>query len=450
MLVNTNSFVRHRRSARGSVLVISLLLVLIGTFGMTAWFGLIAARSLEVNAMEDAMRRRVQLNSAKEVARQAGSEWFLSMDGGKPSTSTITLPKGAGQIVFPAWTGTAYSDATALRYHQLGGVPAQSFSTDLSATIDDGGGAVGAVDYSVQLRTYVPALSGELLTIHEPEVAATPVTTDAGLLVNGRTVVWDPGNALGHRTEYFYASGKASKLSMQNLSGGTVLPDNVTFASRSTGGDFIGRIKASNSSESKANRYTARLVAEGYVALDGSVAAGDYNSLGYECNGSGQVRIDLGHASLPNLLITDVSEIDFWGQNNAANYAAAAVLAPRMIVCIQPAGGAWGPLTVTGQHENNRPLVVAIRQEGAATPVSWRQLNTVPPFPRWRVLFELENSPFLVLPKASISEMHLYGGIRTDASIVTTGQTVRILPDTQTPNVNNLASRAGYVEIMRN
>ena len=50
--------------------MIALLLVLLGTFGITAWFGLIAARSLEVNAKEDAMIRRVQLNGVKEVARQ--------------------------------------------------------------------------------------------------------------------------------------------------------------------------------------------------------------------------------------------------------------------------------------------------------------------------------------------------------------------------------------------
>ncbi len=449
MLVTSNSFVRRRRSDRGSVLVISLFLVLIGTFGMTAWFGLIAARSLEVNAMEDAMRRRIQLNSVKEVARQAGSEWFLAMDGGKTSTTTITMPSGAGEIVFPAWTATAYTDSSAIRYHQIGGVPAQSFSTDLTATLDDGGGTVGAVEYSVQLRTYVPALRGELLTIHEPEVATTPVTTDSGLLVNGRTVIWDPSNALAHRTAQFSASGKASSLSLLNLSGGTVLPDNVTFAPRSTGNDFIGRIKANNSSESNGNRYTTRLTAEGFVALDGSVASGDRNALGYESNGSGQVSINLSHASLPNLQITDVSEIDFLGQNNATDFADAANLTPRMIVCNQPVGGAWGPLVVTGQHENNRPLLLAIRQEGAATPISWRQQNTVQPFPRWRILFELENSPLLVVGNASISEMHLYGGIRTDASIDTTGQTVRVLQDTS-PGLDAIGSRAGYVEILRN
>jgi len=432
------------------VLVISLLLVLLGTFGMTAWFGLIAARSLEVNAMEDAMRRRVQLNSVKEVARQAGSEWFLAMDGGKASTTTITMPGGSGEIVFPAWTGTAYTDTAALRYQQVGSVPAQSFSTDLTATLDDGGGTVGAVEYSVQLRTYVPALRGELLTIHEPVDPAASVATDAGLLVNGRTVVWDPGNSLAHRTEKFYASGQSSSLAMLTLAGDSVLPDNVSFAPRSTGGDFIGRLKAVNSSESSANRYESRIAALGGVSIDGSVASGDKSTLGYECDGNGEVYIELDHSSLPHLFISDVSEIYFRGQNDSSSFDAAGLLEPRLIVCVQPSGGAWGPLTVVGQHENNRRMVLAIRQEGAGTVVNYDQQNTVPPFPRWRFIIELENSPLTILPQGGVSEIHLLGGIRTDASIDTTQQTMRVLQDTPSSSLEALASRAGYVEVTRN
>ena len=339
MLVNFNSIVRRRRSARGSVLVIALLLVMLGTFGMTAWFGLIGARSLEVNAMEDGMRRRVQLNSVKEVARQAGSEWFLSMDGGKASTTTISMPGTSGQIVMPAWAGTSYTNVTDLRYHYSGGAPAESNSVDVLTTLDDGGGPLGAVDYNVQLRTYVPALQGELLTIHEPEIAATPVTTDAGLLVNGKTVVWDPDNGLAHRTERLHTSGKVSALTMLDLAGSSVLPDNSAFVPRSTGNDFIGRLKQVDSSESSANRYTSRLVAAGYVAVDGAVAAGDLAVDGYSSDGAGDISIEIGSGALPNIqIVGNALTVRLIGQSNAEDFAASSGLAARMIVVTEPSG----------------------------------------------------------------------------------------------------------------
>jgi len=452
MLVSLNHVARLRCQERGSVLVISLLLVMIGTFGMTAWFGLIAARSLEVNAMEDAMRRRIELNSVKEIARQAGSEWFLAMDGGKASATTISMPSSAGELTFPAWTETAYTDAATIRYHQIGGVPAQSFSTDINAVLDDGGGTVGAVEYSVQLRTYVPALRGELLTIHEPEVAAAPVSTDAGLLVNGRSVVWDPDNALAHRTEDAYVSGKTSSLSMLNLAGDGVSPENVTFAPRSTGSDFIGRMKKINASESEDNRYTERLISLGYVTLDGSVAGGDLAADGYSSDGAGDISIQIDHPSLPHLhVIGNALTVRLIGQSVAADFTAASGLEARVIVITEPVGSAFGGLSVRLSGENDRPIVVALRQDDVASAVQW-VYDPAPgvPFPRWRSIFELENSPAVFTSAAAgVSELHIRGGISTDASIDTSALTLRLLQDTSA-GLEAVASRVGYVEVIRN
>ena len=345
--------------------MIALLLVLLGTFGITAWFGLIAARSLEVGAKEEAMIRRVQLNGVKEVTRQLGSQSFLAFDGGKTGNTDIQLSTSYGKVTTPPWTGTPYTNTSLLRYDQVGGIPGKSFSIDLLALLDDGQGALGAVEYNLQLRSYVPAQRGDLLTIHEPVVATTPVVTDTGLMVNGRTVVWDGSNALAHRTERLHTSAKASTVSLTNLSGTAILPDNETFAPRSTGSDFIGRLKAINSSESNANRYSSRLSALGAaaVAVDGSVASGDKSTLGYDSDGSGKVYIELDHPLLPHLLITDVSEIELLGQNGSADFATAGSLEPRLIVCVQPSAGVWGALTILAKHENNRAIVVAVRQE---------------------------------------------------------------------------------------
>ena len=451
-----NSYQANSRSKRpaerGSVLMIAVLLVLLGTFGITAWFGLIAARSLEVSAKEAAMVRRVQLNGVKEAARQLGSQSFLAMDGGKAHNTEVQLSASLGTVTAPPWSGTPYTSTSLSRYHQIGGVPGQSFSTDITAVLDDGQGVLGAVDYNLQLRTYVPALRGDLLTIHEPAVATTPVVTDLGLLVNGRTVVWDGGNALAHRTERLHTSAKASTVSLVNLAGTAILPDNEIFAPRSTGSEFIGRLKAIDSSESSANQYMSRLTALGYTPVDGAVASGDMAAIGYQSDGLGGVTIDLDHAALPHLhIIGNLLNLNLAGQVTAAEYTAAEGLASRLLVVTEPVGSAFAGLSVTLAGENGRPLVMAIRQDDVATAVQVTYTVGAAAFPRWRSIIDLEHSPLAILPSGGgVSELHILGGIRTDASINTTLLTTRILQTAVDPGLEAIASRAGFVEIYRN
>ncbi len=441
-----------RSSQRGSVLMIALLLVLLGTFGITAWFGLIAARSLEVGAKEEAMIRRIQLNGVKEVARQVASQAFLADDDGTTAATEVNLPGTLGKVSMAPWSGTPFTNLAQLRYDQIGGVPGKSFSLDVAASLDDGHGALGAVDYNIQLRTYVPALNGDLLTIHEPAVPTTPVITDPGLLVSGRTVVWDGGNALGHRTERLHLSAKASTVSLLNLAGNAILPDNETFAPRTTGSDFVGRLKSHDGSESVANRYLTRLSGAGFTAVDGSVASGAMATLGYECNGLGEVNIDLDHALLPNLhMVGNVQGLNLFGQATAAEYAAAEGLAPRLIVLTEPTGSAVGALSVNFVAENGRRIVLAVRQADVNLPVNLVYTAGGAAFPRWRSILELENCPLAVTPSGvGTSELHLRGGIRTDASIDTTLLTIRILQDNASPGLEAIASRTGFVEIHRN
>jgi len=430
--------------------------VLLGTFGITAWFGLIAARSLEVGAKEEAMIRRIQLNGVKEIARQVASQAFLADDDGTTAATEVNLPGTLGKVSMAPWSGTPFTNLAQLRYDQIGGLPGKSFSLDVAVSLDDGHGPLGNVDYSVQLRTYVPALNGDLLTIHEPAVATTPVITDPGLLVNGRTVVWDGGNALAHKTERLHLSGKTSSVSLVNLAGIAILPDNETFAPRTTGSDFVGWIKKVDASESFANRYISRLSSLGFVTIPAGVTMGDISSDGYRADndpfGNQRVTLKLDHPALPNLLIESRPSIELAGQVTTAEFAEAATLAPRLIVVADPSGGsAVGVIDVKVADENNRPLVFAVSRGTTNVCNFVYSFSGVPAsFPRWRMIFDIENCPVTFSPGGSgVSELHVRGGISTDASIDTSLLPVRLLSDSSA-GLEAIASRTGFVEIYRN
>ena len=562
MITNTT-----KKKDTGSVLVVAMVIVAIGTLGVLASVSVIGARSLQSEAELDGVERRAKFSNSKALARELIYRNHLHGDTVLAAQKSVELPGGWGKAVLDEFDTPALSYDEGVRIHPTGAAPLRAFSNDVDVKLSDGG---FDHDLQCQLRSYNPVLAGDLVAVHPTlQSAAETVRISGDLRVEGRAVFWGanyqatPKSTIRAREVIVPFSG-APSLVLEDPDNNPIKPDNYisysqTVGQTGAGNHYVGHLNIVNNSASGVNSYFQKLSAlGGHATANGAVGSTDgfgpttapplptdaaliamiddqsiddstlvgnlasssplssnvinhvlvrnppvsesllmplmnahaplpddvivtlgnpatsisqtareelLNNTGYSyiSDGQGTVTVDLKSPYLPNLLLTDVTEVILKGQNDSAEIDLAKAQDPR-VIAIENADNVYLRKVDLAGATNQRRIVFALAQTGVLDGADLVDSHGTPdtsgsnftrfvftggtPFVQWRMIAELQGvSSYWDV--AGTSSGTLVGGIRTDHSIRINGGALKIERETEVAILETLLSRNAWVEIYK-
>jgi hypothetical protein len=224
-------------SHKGSVLIISLLLAVLGTLGVAAWISLLDARSRQADTTAVALTRRTTLQNSRSLAHGAISTHYLASSSGLGTNTSFALNNGLGTATISSYSQVPLTTTVAQRNSFTGATPSQSYTSDASVSVQDG---VGATASQYQLRSLHPALAGDLLTLLPPvDFNNSAPLVSGSLKVRGRAVFWDAISTdltAGLRADqYLLPDNLLGTVTLLNIAGTSVLPLNYPIPRQTTG-----------------------------------------------------------------------------------------------------------------------------------------------------------------------------------------------------------------------
>jgi hypothetical protein len=228
---------RGIRSSKGSVLVMSLLLAVLGTLGVAAWISLLDARSQQADTTVAALVRRTTLQNSRALAHGAISTHYVPSASALASNAAYALNNSLGNTTISSYAQIPLTTTTSQRNSITGATPSQSYSVDVSVSVQDG---VGSTASQAQLRSAHPALTGDLLVMLPPvDYSSTNPLISGNFKVRGRAVFWDAITTdltSGIRAEqYLLPDNLLGTVTLLNIAGGNVLPLNYPIPRQTTG-----------------------------------------------------------------------------------------------------------------------------------------------------------------------------------------------------------------------
>lgn len=394
---------------------------------------------------------------------------FLNIQpfGNHPETG-YPLP-GYMDLVFP------YEIDTVFPYNHTGLRPGPSFISThrlIRAPLDD---SIDPYNHFVFVKAASPLASGDALTFYQKPAGVTAeIQAAVNMQVRGRLVVRDPRSFfpldyanLGQKRRLLIRSGSfyVQKHDERNLMTGTSLSNSeITSinlpAMPSTNGysdsldmpsAYEGQLNVVNNPGNPRNSLyhkqqeefdsgtTPLLVLNSplpYGSAADPVQIIQYNALGEPPVAvkppgypSGYpipwtiAYIRLGHASLPNIRITDaVHQVVFDGQDSSAAYNAAANMEPRIIL-IQSSSSAF-PRLIYFRKENRRSILLGVKHSATSATLDLRWVGPVTPGVAdgmtldWRLYFINESRPCMnYMPTGSL-RVAITGGVMTNWSFL--------------------------------
>ncbi|MCP5550102.1 MAG: hypothetical protein H7A53_04330, partial [Akkermansiaceae bacterium] len=268
----------NRQRQRGSVLVLCMVLAGIGTLGVAAWVSLLQARGFEAEEHATALDRAMRQANSKALAREALYRNHVAAASGPASTTTYTLADDWGECAINTWAEPALSTVAQTRINKSGAVPFRAFTTDVTVGIDDGD---FVHTYQYQLKSYNPALGGDLLVVQNQLDATGPSTAVTGTLnVAGRALFWGSstggGDAVSADRGLVQSPGNPG-IPWTSTGGAAVFPDNFPFPTMTCGGingssnaDLAGKANTVNNTGTPSNSLMAKAIALGATTVDAS------------------------------------------------------------------------------------------------------------------------------------------------------------------------------------
>jgi hypothetical protein len=273
-------------TSRGSVLVVALVISAIGTLGVLATISVIGARSNLAEAQFNGLTRRIVFNNSKALAREVIYKNYLADDVILTADQTFTAGTTPvwGSVTIGAFDKSAFTFNSAARSHPTGASPIRAFSRDLTVQIGDG---TNQYPFQYQMRSYNPALAGDLLSIHPtPEVTSELMRISGDLKVKGRAVFWkgdyyQDASSTMRSKEVILPASNAPKLVLENPDEVAVKPSNFINFTQTVGvvpgGNYYkGELDIVNNATSGANSYFQRLTTfGGHASASGQTGSTD-------------------------------------------------------------------------------------------------------------------------------------------------------------------------------
>ncbi|MEM7145502.1 MAG: hypothetical protein AAF591_10215 [Verrucomicrobiota bacterium] len=419
---------KNIRRVRGTILVVTLVLLGVGALGVTAGVAILHARVGQVGAIEDASVRRVTFENSRAVAREHMYSSVLA--GGAGTGQSISLPNSWGGVDMPSWTGNPMQSMTIGSYNNHFGPRVDGmYESQFAVGVGDG---ITSIPKSYRVLSNYPILMGDIFTLHRPAITPGDLIRVRGNIdVYGRAVLWADLNSSYpgdyddlNAVQYVRPDDGATPYDVDAPgSGANVMPDNYPMLAST-----YGVVGASPSYDGKLNvvdpgvanpdnSLMLKAQANSPIYVDGS----SYRpwSGGVHCNGNGRVYIELDTASLSSVIVSNVFRIYLYGQSNAVEEAAAGAMNPIMIVHTRNSGAERALYSIRCFDANNRKLVMGVKKnvENVETRMYFYDSFANP---TWRTMMFAENTQLRTINLWG-GEVNFKGGLHTDSSLRHTG-----------------------------
>jgi hypothetical protein len=453
----------------GSTILMSLVVMTVGTVGLASWISLLSARSSHINNKENVLSHRIAELNSRSVARESLYSRALTIKQSAPRF--ISMPNSDCRTIIPAIKESAFSSTTTVnRIVSVGQGNGHGFQVEIpvSMNVERKGSAANAtrLPSSTYLRNYLlrsrsAQLSGDLIVMHRPKSNTEKSQRLSGnIKVYGNTLIWAPKNIFigdSLRTSTYmiptiieFDGAKA----IRNLDGQYFPPSNFTMLAMTSSGVgsrsvFSGEIDIIDPSHTESWSMKESIEEIGCTRVRGNVTHN--NGRGVTSNGLGKIEIDLGSPFLPNIHIEDnVSEVHFHGQSNFI-FSHANRLSEVAVIITQSSESILDLSRIFFHGKSNRRLVVAVKKNIQSSYYDVQYAFTEASInPLWRMILIAEDTPLKILEEQNPSgQVTIQGGIATDQSFEWSengNKKLNVIRETDPKFLEYLAPRSAWIE----
>ena len=453
----------------GSTILMSLVVMTVGTVGLASWISLLSARSSHINNKEYVLSHQIAELNSRSVAKE--SLYGRALTVRQASPRFIVMPDSDSRTIIPAIGESALSSTvTTNSIVSIGQGNGYGFQVGVPVSMNVGRRGVTAnatrFPASLYLRNYLlrsrsAQLSGDLIVMHRPESNAEKGQRLSGnIKVYGNTLIWAPENIFigdSLRTSTYmiptiteFDGGKA----IRGLDGQYFPPSNfamlaMTSGAASSGSVFSGKIDAIDPNNTGAWSMRKSIEKIGCTKVRGNATHND--GRGVISNGKGKIEIDLGSSFLPNIHIEDnVSEVHFRGQSNFV-FSYADRLPAVAIIITQSAESTLDLSRIYFHGKSNRRLVVAIKKNIQSSSYDVQFAFTEASInPLWRMILIAEDTSLKILEEQNpVGKVTIQGGIATDQSFEWSengNKKLHVIRDPEPKFLEYLAPRTAWLE----
>lgn len=170
------------------------------------------------------------------------------------------------------------------------------------------------------------------------------------------------------------------------------------------------------------------------------------NETQYNSDGKGKVQFFLDRPELTRVVVADVKRLRLFGQPNATKAAAAAAMAPLIVIVDNRGGEVLANVDLF--HENRRPLAVVVASAPGTPSLPQTAFQGNSAFPSFRAVFDLQNTG-LAFDLAAVAGAKIVGGIRCNHRVTAGGGTLTLERDPEAAALAPLLSRDAWIETVR-
>ena len=457
----------------------ALMLMIVAGLLVSSWVNMMNVRSVQVSYLEDIARRRIGLESSRQLGREMSFDKHFLRNNTIVGNQSIVLGSDIGSVnSYDGWSNLNIYSSTAFPgdglntvypYNYAGYRPSLSYLTTERLS-RPASGTAGNIDNFTSwhfLKTLPPVLGGDIFNVYRKPDA---VTTELDIYRD----VASTTSGTGHHA-YWTVQGRT----VIRHDGADMLPSNLPVIPSTTGpvggtGDrrYLGYLNVINNAdntdnslwhfqdrEKTAGRTDTITIdvggvfnssTEAYWIAEQSIPT--YNPPGWPSGYGSKLRvlfIKLDSTYLKNMRIYGVvDQIIFVGQANVPAFEAAAAMKP-VIITIMP-NGTKGPWIrdIRFERENARRHILAFRDDlGRPVEFSWVSNPIAGNDYRWRgVLVNEYQSIFFNLPPTLTRNVRWT--IKRRASGGNTASRLVFSPDTDTSVPQTTAAGPGFATFL--
>lgn len=422
----------------GSTILMSLVVMTVGTVGFASWVSLLSARASQINQKEHVLSHRIAELNSRSVARESLYTGALTIRQSAPRF--IAVPGSGSRTVISAIKESTFSSSTTTNnivFVGQGNGHGFQVRVPVTMNVERSGSAADSIRLSSStysrnyfLRSRSAQLSGDLIVLHRPKSNASKEQRLLGnIKVYGNTLIWDPKNVIvgdslktsSYMIPTINVNGAATVKALRDLNGQYSAPSNfamipMTSANASPKEAFNGQIDIIDPGHAAAWSMKEAISKIGYTTVKGNAVHN--NGRGVTSDGKGKVQIDLGSLFLPNIHIEDnVSEVHFQGQSSFVFNRADSLSAVAVMITQSPESE-LDLNNIFFHGKSNRRLVVAVKKSlrSASKDINYA-FTEASTNPLWRMILIAENADFKILEDMNPSgQVTIQGGIATDQS----------------------------------
>ena len=461
-----------RFASSGSAILMGLVVMTIGTFGVAAWVSLLNSRAIHIQSMEVSSVRRISQVNARALAEEF---IYSNVLGNVASpTGSIQIPTDSSTIVLtPSGMVPLTSLVRPTGEVMTGLANGYGYQVELpvSVTINvdhDNDPLTGSMpntySRSYLLKSRAPQLTGDLIVMHKsPSTISDVIELSGQIRVFGNTLIWSSELSVdadsGFRSNRFITfnrRGSSAAGRLRNLEGEWIAPANYPQVTNTAGvvvngNSYDGRLDVIDPGSDVPWSMKKRLLEGNHIILAGDK---EFDSgRGARSDGSGNIYITLGDNHLTGVLIGNhVRTITLDGQHDAVSFAQASSQAALQIIIHQTPGQGRTLRNLNLRGSNNRRLLLGIKRDTVTDSEVRMNFPDANKNPSWRLMLIAENCR-LVAGNSPDGTVTLVGGIRTDSDFKWSNSISKVLElrrETQAGVLESLMPRTAWIESYAN